>query len=152
MEISGISGFSASGFSMSLQGQRRPEPDASDIASRAVSDLDGDDNGTLSLKESTLDEDAFNTIDTDGDGELSQDELSEAVSNDNSDLRSALENVWGPPPDPSTTAMAGSEDGSSSEVTTQSDQSWYQSSAMTAYSSQSAISSGLVSDTLSLLA
>ncbi|WP_027184498.1 hypothetical protein [Desulfovibrio inopinatus] len=127
MSISGISGSSASGFTMSLQGQRPPKPDASDIASRAVTDLDEDESGSLSIEESTLSEEAFSSIDTDGDGELNESELSAAVEDENSDLRTALENVWGAPPDPNAMAMNMSEGGESSseQITTQSNQSWF---------------------------
>ncbi|EPR44506.1 EF-Hand domain protein [Desulfovibrio sp. X2] len=83
MSISSISGSSSStDIYQILQQQKQAQSSDGDVESKMAADLisqfDSDDDGSISLDElsdSGMSEDQFNSIDTNGDGELSSDEI-----------------------------------------------------------------------------
>ncbi len=59
----------------SPQGPPPPPPDLDSATKQLIQELDSDDNGTLNVDELGISEDVFDQADTNGDGELSSDEL-----------------------------------------------------------------------------
>ncbi|SME97118.1 hypothetical protein [Desulfovibrio gilichinskyi] len=78
MSISGVDSSMISGANSDIIAQMREArkgSSAEDFVSSMVADNDGDGDGLLSLKESGMSSDLFNTIDADSDGQASQEEL-----------------------------------------------------------------------------
>lgn len=67
-----------------LQGKKSNQDD--DLASKLMSDLDGDGTSTLSLEESGLSESLFATADVDGDGQITAQELADALAQERSEM------------------------------------------------------------------
>lgn len=81
MDISGI-GSSGGGFSgMNVGGMRRPDPSefAGRLAGHMVDEQDVDGDGSLSLEETELSEEAFGAIDGDGDGFITTAEIQNGI-------------------------------------------------------------------------
>lgn len=80
MSISAVDGYGMSGMSEMSSAIRSPRggpQDPEEFASSIMEQDDTDGDGLLSLGETPLDEDRFNSIDADGDGYLSREELSD---------------------------------------------------------------------------
>ncbi|WP_291329942.1 EF-hand domain-containing protein [Desulfovibrio sp. UCD-KL4C] len=78
MSISGVDSSMIAGSNSDIIAQMRGSNKgniAEEFVSSMVADNDGDGDGLLSLKESGMSSDLFNLIDTDGDGQASQEEL-----------------------------------------------------------------------------
>lgn len=82
MSISGIGSSILSSLSPEILAQMRGAPkgeNSEEFASSFVNEKDGDGNGTLSLTETGFDEKRFTGIDSDGDGQLSEEEVAADV-------------------------------------------------------------------------
>jgi hypothetical protein len=66
--------------------QRRDKDQGDDLAEKLMGDLDKDGTSTLSLEESGLSQSVFSTADTDGDGQISAQELADALEQERSQM------------------------------------------------------------------
>ncbi len=83
MDVGNISSSSL----LSLFGPGRTKPTPEQMAQRLIDDKDKDGNGTLSAAELCISDEAFKKVDTDGDGQLTADELIEGADQ----IREALD-------------------------------------------------------------
>lgn len=98
MSISAISSTGSSSWAQALQGVNKKKQGMSDdmaeqMSANMISDYDSDQSGGLSITESTLSDDDFTTLDTDGDGSLTASELKTGLTSNNQSLSALM-----PPP------------------------------------------------------
>ncbi len=80
--------LSQAGVSMpQMGGHMPPPPDEGKMADDLISKLDKDGDSGLSLTESGLSEKVFNTVDADGDGVISSDELTKALKSERQQMQ-----------------------------------------------------------------
>jgi len=87
MSISSIGAQSSDWVSQlleSVQGSKSSKDD--DLASKLMSDLDADGTSTLSLEESGLSESLFTAADADGDGQITAQELADALAQERAQM------------------------------------------------------------------